>query len=322
MYDVALTVRACLRAGTQVHVAWAIDNDGFTPLDPAEALAITPGGGRVGSVLSGSLNDQLADLAATGSTGRFVELSVSEVDAMVAGLSRGGSARCLIVAAADLPEGLWDRLVDREAVCLVTRLEGDRIVVTEMLDAQRMADAGDEVARLFEIGASATAVDGSTVVTVLSPTPRLVVVGAGAIVEALVAAAGLLGWRTQTFTDAATATANIVGLSALDKLVVFSHDVDASGTALRVALSSQVGYVGAIGSRRLQEARVDWLTSHGVNDLSRIHGPAGLDIGAEGPAEIAVSILAEAIAAHAGRPLVPGGLQLLPKSHNEQGVRG
>jgi len=62
------------------------------------------------------------------------------------------------------------------------------------------------------------------------------------------------------------------------------------------ALDSEAGYIGALGARRMQENRADWLAYRGVTDLTRLHGPAGIDIGAETAAEIAVSILAEAIA--------------------------
>jgi xanthine dehydrogenase accessory factor len=51
-----------------------------------------------------------------------------------------------------------------------------------------------------------------------------------------------------------------------------------------------------LGSRRTQQARADWLAYRGITDLDRVHGPAGLDIGANTPPEIAVSILAEAMA--------------------------
>ena len=52
MYDIALSVSACLRAGTRVDVAWAVRADGFSSRDPNEALAITPGGGRIAKCLA------------------------------------------------------------------------------------------------------------------------------------------------------------------------------------------------------------------------------------------------------------------------------
>ena len=67
MYEIALTVAACLRSGTRVDVAWAVESDlamaGGRPADPGGALALTPGGGRVGSLYGGALDDQLAERA-------------------------------------------------------------------------------------------------------------------------------------------------------------------------------------------------------------------------------------------------------------------
>jgi xanthine dehydrogenase accessory factor len=83
-------------------------------------------------------------------------------------------------------------------------------------------------------------------------------------------------------------------------VLVVSHDLELAGPTLSTALSSQAGYIGALGSRRTQQARADWLAYRGITDLDRIHGPAGLDIGASSPAEIAVSILAEALATASG----------------------
>ena len=82
--------------------------------------------------------------------------------------------------------------------------------------------------------------------------------------------------------------------------MVLSHDDELAGPALRAALQGDVGYIGGLGSRRTQQARADWLAYRGITDIERIHGPAGLDIGAGSPAEIAVSIVAEALAVASG----------------------
>ena len=130
--------------------------------------------------------------------------------------------------------------------------------------------------------------------------PQLVIVGFGPVAEALAPAAALLGWQTRTVSDPGTAGGLIAALAGPDKLVVASHDQELAGRALAAALDSDVGYIGALGGRRAQQARADWLAYRGYSDLSRIHGPAGLDIGADTPAEIALSILAEAVAVQAG----------------------
>jgi xanthine dehydrogenase accessory factor len=296
-----MTVAACLGAGTRVDVAWAVEVRGVSSRDRNEALAITPGGGRVGAVLSGSLNDQLVDLAASGASGRLVDLHVDDLEAELAGLSCGGDARCVLVSAADLPAELWQRLRDRDPVCLVSRLDGERVVETALFDRDTIDAAGEEAARLFASNASATTVSAEAVTTVLWPIPQLVVVGAGAIADALRAAANLLGWHTQVMTQASAATGLIASLAALDKVVVISHDDELAGRALAAALAGQVGYIGALGSRRTQQSRADWLAYRGVTDLERVHGPAGLDIGANSPPEIAVAILAEALAVASGR---------------------
>jgi xanthine dehydrogenase accessory factor len=307
VYEIALSVAACLRSGTHVDVVWAVEAHGFGSYDRSEALAITPGGGRIGSLLSGSANDQLSVAAAAGGSGRAVHLQVGELDALAAGLSCGGDARLLLVPATDLPADLWDLLRNREPVCLVTKLDGDHVQSVRLFTTETIAEAGDVVAHRFARGASDSIVTADTVVTILWPVPKLVIVGAGAIAEALQAAAALLDWHTQPIGDVSTAKGVIAGLAVLDKLVVISHDDDLAGPALQTALASDVGYIGALGSRRTQQSRADWLASRGVTDLDRVHGPAGLAIGASTPAEIAVSIIAEALAVKSGTN--PGSLR-------------
>jgi xanthine dehydrogenase accessory factor len=298
VYRIALSAAACLRAGTRVDVAWVVETDGLDDRDRADALAITPGGGRVGSLLSGALDDQLSDMASRGSArGRLIELLIGDVDALVAGLPLGCRARCLVVPAATLPAELWELLIAREPVCLVTRIDGDEVLDTALFDSDTITAAGEPVAaQLFESRSSDTILTEQTVVTVLWPVTQLVVVGSGAVADALGRAAALLGWQTRIINDVGTATGLIAGLGTPDKLVVASHDVEVAGPALAAALSGDVGYIGALGGRRMQQARADWLAYRDIIDIDRIHGPAGLDIGAETPAEIALSILAEAVA--------------------------
>jgi xanthine dehydrogenase accessory factor len=300
VYEIALTVAACLRSGTGVDVAWAVETHGFSARDHAEALALTPGGGRVGSVLSGSLNDQLADVSASGVTGRLVDLFVGDLAASLAGLSCGGDARCLVVSAAELPAELWEQLRARQPVCLITALEGNQVVTTTMFTAATIAEATEEVAALFRRGVSATTVTATEAVSVFWPVPKLLIIGGGGIADALAEAANLLGWHPQAVSDASSAIGLIAGLAAMDNVVVLSHDDELAGPALEAALAGDVGYIGALGSRRAQQSRAQWLADHGVTDLDRIHGPAGLDIGANTPAEIAISIVAEALATKSG----------------------
>ena len=86
-------------------------------------------------------------------------------------------------------------------------------------------------------------------------------------------------------------------------VVVLTHDEKFDIPALAAALRTEAFYVGALGSRRAQEKRRERLSRKGspTQSSTRLRGPAGLDIGAESPAETAVSILAEALALRAGR---------------------
>jgi len=130
----------------------------------------------------------------------------------------------------------------------------------------------------------------------------LVVVGGGAIATALADSATLLGWSWAITDDVTTAIEHIERLTESDAVVVLSHDRPTDVPALAAALAGRAGYVGALGSRGTQAARRDGLAAEHVADdqLARLHGPAGLDIDAHTPAEIAVSIVAEILANRSG----------------------
>lgn len=151
---------------------------------------------------------------------------------------------------------------------------------------------------------------------------KLLVFGAVDIAEALCRGAKELGWETIVADPRAT-FATPERISSAGKLlvewpepvlervapddktavVVLTHEEKFDVPALLGALRSEAFYVGALGSRRTQERRRERLLSEGLSEqeLDRISGPTGLDLGAETPAETAVSILGEILAVRAGR---------------------
>jgi xanthine dehydrogenase accessory factor len=101
-------------------------------------------------------------------------------------------------------------------------------------------------------------------------------------------------------------------------VVVFSHDPKFDEPAILAALRSDAGYIGALGSRRTAKDRSARLLAAGADaaSLARVHSPCGLDIGAATPEEVAISIMAEVIAARSGRagePLVSTESSIRPR---------
>ena len=127
----------------------------------------------------------------------------------------------------------------------------------------------------------------------------MLIVGEGPVADALGPMLAALGWGATTAT---TLPESQAAIPAADAVVVTSHHEDVDGPAIRAALAAGTSYVRAMGSRRTQARRREWLVGHGVTDekLSALHAPVGLDIGADEPGEIAVSILAEIVAERRG----------------------
>jgi xanthine dehydrogenase accessory factor len=148
------------------------------------------------------------------------------------------------------------------------------------------------------------------------PSARLLIFGAGHIAEALFRMASMLGMeveiiderpefaRSDRFAGAIVRCMEISKLKVEDVMtpntlvVIVTHDHGHDREALKLVLGRGAAYIGMIGSKRKVKAIFDSLTKDGKSkaELSRVHAPIGLDIGAEGPQEIALSILAEIIA--------------------------
>lgn len=293
-----MTVAACLQAGTRADVAWLVAADGIPVPNWSEAVVFTPGGGKTGSLLGGALDPKLGDLAGRWSKGRLVDVEITQVDALIAELPSPGSVRCLHMPAETLPEDLWDLAEARERICVVTEMADGEVAGSRVYSRSTISQAEPEVGELFERGSPGSTVSERRVVSLFVAVPQMVVVGGGPVADAVAGLAEWLGWQIRRTSEPSVVAGFVAPLSMLDKVIVAAHDLELAGAALAAALDSDCGYIGSVGSRKMQADRGDWLAYRGVTDLSRLRGPAGIDIGADTPEEIAVSIVAEAIAAN------------------------
>lgn len=207
----------------------------------------------------------------------------------------------------------------RQAAALVTDLTGGGSSVVLETDP-RQGEVGEALAGAFRTGRSGAVIaDGRNLfLTVHLPRPRLVVIGAVHISQALAPMAAIAGYDVEII-DPRTAFAtperfpdhppkaewpeDALFAAPLDPycaVAALTHDPKIDDYPLRSALESGCFYVGALGSRKTHAKRLERLRESGVEEgkLARIDAPIGLDIGAANPAEIAVAVLAQVIAAY------------------------
>ena len=228
-----------------------------------------------------------------------------------------------------LLRALLEARAGRRPLALVTELDGGR----QWLIVEGEPPAAGLDAALAEAARAALRRDRGEVVEVagaryflhvMNPPPRLFVVGAVHIAQALVPMAVLLGYEVtvidprrafaggerfaevRVVTDWPDEALGAAGLDARSAVVTLTHDPKLDDPALRVALASPAFYVGSLGSRRTHAKRIERLTGAGLarEALARIHAPIGLDVGAVTAAEIAASIVAELTAGFRGREVV------------------
>lgn len=216
----------------------------------------------------------------------------------------------------------------REGAILVADLDiaDERLVIEgETVDGP----LGIEIAARFRSGKSGTAeVDGRRLfLNVHLPPPRIVVIGAVHISQALYPMAAIAGYdlsiidpRTAFATPerfegvdlAAEWPEDVLAERPLDRysaLVAVTHDPKIDDFPIAAALKAGCFYVGALGSRKTHAKRVERLMAQGFSetDIARISAPVGIDIGAATPAEIAVATLADIILAFRRRALATTG---------------
>ena len=212
-------------------------------------------------------------------------------------------------------------------VALVTSLEDGRQAIVREDDSPagelRLSEVQlAEVRKALSADKSRTldSADGNLFAQVHNPPPRLLLVGAVHISQALAPMAAMAGYGVSVI-DPRRAFATDERFPGIDMrgdwpdeamaelkpdrrtaVVTLTHDPKLDDPALQAALRSPAFYVGALGSRKTHAARLERLAAAGFSaqEAARIHGPVGLAIGALSPAEIAVSVLAQITAVRRG----------------------
>jgi xanthine dehydrogenase accessory factor len=304
-------------AADGVGVVRVLERHGFGTVESGQLLAGTASGATAGLLYRGALDSAAIPLAgAVGVEPQTAKAHVEESAALAAGLACAGGATLLgHPLPAELAEALGAELEAGRPTALVSTVHGDAAMVftgpqlvrwTGTLGDPELDEAAvSAVERLLRRGATATerVTDGfrELLVDVWVPVPTVLVVGAGALGEALAAQAAVLGWGFAAAATVEEATAAVQAFSAADVLVLLDHAPRFDATLI-AGLRGQ-GFIGALGSRRTQHARRERLLRAGITEeeLERLHGPVGLDLGARTPAETAVSIVAQVVAARAAR---------------------
>lgn len=298
------------RDGRGAVLATVVETWGSAPRRVGSQLVISGRGEIEGSVSGGCVEGAVVTEALEAleqRKSRLLEYGVSDGDAFAVGLACGGTIRVLVEpVGAELTESL---LADLTAARAARR---PIAYVADLTNGTRHLTTSDYPER-FRMDRSGFEGDGQTFVAIHNPPLRMIVVGAVHIAQALVPMARIVGYDPvivdprdafgaqsrfpgetilNDWPDDAIAT---LGLDARTALVLLTHDPKLDDPAIAAAMASDVFYIGALGSKRTHASRVDRLTAQGIpaDRIARIHGPVGLDIGAAGPAEIALSILAE-----------------------------
>jgi xanthine dehydrogenase accessory factor len=288
MRELAPTLLEWIAEGKPFALATVVHAQGSAPRPSGSAMAVRADGLLAGSVSGGCVEGAVAEAAQrVMRTGRPELLEFGpETEAVLfeVGLSCGGQIRVLVEPAPS--DGSLQPFLHR-------------------------VGTGQKAERLLELP------EGGSFELRVPAAPRLIVVGAVHISVALVSLAKELGFRT-VVVDPRTAfavserfpvppdelhcawpepTLEKLRPGPGDAVVALSHDPKLDDPALIWALRAGVGYVGALGSARTQDRKRAALREGGLSEdeIARVHGPVGLDIGAATPEEIALSILAEIV---------------------------
>ena len=295
-------------AGEEVALATVVETWGSSPRPLGSKMVVTRSGKMAGSVsngcIEGAVFDEAQKVLQSGKP-KVAAFGVADDVAFEVGLACGGHIEVFVQPLTPAHRQLIKMLERNEAATLRTNL------VTGEVNLTSGAPSGSELARR----------DGDWFVEPIRRPAHLVIVGAIHIAMPLHRLAKLMGYRV-TVIDARSKFATKERFPEADELIVswpdeamskltldnstyvviLTHDPKFDLPALRSVLGKDVGYIGAIGSRKTNQNRFDALRAEGFTEeqLSRVHGPVGLDLGGRGAEETALGILAEITATRFG----------------------
>jgi len=299
-------------AGHAVTLVTVVQTWGSAPRPPGALLAVRDDGVVSGSVSGGCVEDDLIartkaafnapDVTPDNQRPSLIVYGVSKEEATRFGLPCGGTLRLV-----------QEPVLDATWIAQLLARTADHQLV-----ARTLTLATGAVQLASAVRGQALQFDGATLSTVFGPQWRLLLIGAGQLSQAVAQMALMLDFEVRVCDPreeyAATLVAGVPGIQRMEgmpddvvrellpdahtAIVALTHDPKLDDMALIEALQSSAFYVGALGSRRNQEARKQRLGEHfdlSAPALARLHGPVGLALGAQTPAEIAVSIMAEIV---------------------------
>ena len=331
MKDIIEILERWTNDGRAVALGTVVERIGSAPRDPGATLAVSSTGEVVGGVTGGCVEPgvirEANEILAGRSPGRICRYGLSDEDGFDVGLTCGGTIAVAVYALdASLVPAVAEAVRADRPVAVTLRLDeerfGEQAAVfgdLEPDDDDPLEPAARALLELGESGIVETAEGDLLFVEAFAPRPNMYVFGASDHVAALVPVAKSIGYRVTVcdprrvfLTEARFPDADalvdawpdeLLGHVPVDgrtAILMMTHDLKFDVPALRLALESGAGFIGAIGNDKTRNERNARLRADGIGeaDLARLHAPVGIQIGARTPEEVAVTIAAQLIEAN------------------------
>ena len=330
MHDILATLAAWHSAQKKIALATVGQTWGSAPRQVGAKMGITADMEIVGSVSGGCVEtaviQEALDVLATGRP-RLLHFGISDETAWSVGLACGGEIEVLVEP---LNVGWWQifhpKIMAEEAVTTLTILTGENTGQKLLVSAGEIQYAAPELTlsqqtELLQIATPqterVTSPKWDILVDVYQPCPQIVIVGGVHVATHLQVLATELGFNvllidprrtfatperfplvTHIFHDYPAQAFTQINWTTQTYLVVLSHDRKLDDPALEIALKQNLPYIGVMSSRATHRKRVERLINRGLTEveLTQIHTPIGLNLNAQTPAEVALSIMAEIVA--------------------------